>query len=1236
MKNQPYTINLSKVCRLCFVEKTDLSPIFDNSSIPDLSLKIKQCVSIEVSSGDQLPDRICSDCFVKIRNWITFKENCTEADTNLKNYVKTTFKEESGEAYESISVKNRSNSFVQPAFVQNNTSEENRISPDVIDTITEDVSMESDSTNQLISEETPNSSDKSLLFTCEICKETFTSSNDLVDHKVNCYLDSSIDSVIPSTADEPEVTSNESESDYTRESVDNEVQSYFQSSPRIRETDDSPMDVSRASPNFVNVPDDNVMVSKVEADVAREPKIIKNDNEFDRLSALRVRENSNTPSRLLIRTDIHREDVPRDLLTNHNLIVPESAADFVENPEVISHQYDPNQMNKSENEYADSFHRSSLPICKIEVLDSTPSDGFVDSKNAVFINGIKPDRSNELFHEEVSSLDQLPCQTYNGNEISNYSPHTMNSEYPLKNEVVTAEDFSQIVRNTVNEFVDVTEHKLNDFYDKSSRNRRSNVRAAKKPRSTRSNKVPYETEYVDLDSYQSHFLDEDRQNIRKPKRRSWRKPFYCDKCGKNFSTERGLLLHNRKLPFCENSVQFKCKKCEYSTHDSHNLKYHLKTTHLEGTFCCETCGKSFGNAIALLGHRRRVHLRANSSWKGNFICSYCKKIFLYKNTLQAHMRNHYIYQCIQCDKKFIDEKALRLHERFHTSSSILKCELCDFTTQSRMLINDHMLNVHGTVGSIRCKQCGESFKTKVARDQHCKSVHSGICCEQCGESFKNKSARDEHVISAHLMNKMKRTGDKSEPLMIKKVCTRDKSEPFICDYCKKSYITKAQLRSHIEWKHMIEECVCKICEKRFRSNPSLKQHHRLHHLNNESFMCEICNHKCNSYYHLQQHFEVHSGERQYVCPACKMRFTNKRSLEEHEITHENDGQFFCLGCQKYFTSRKILQEHIKIHIGQSADGTSKLYVCVDCGKTYDSYFKLTSHRKMHPGELNCSHCQKQCTSRKSLKCHLESHESKESFPCEICNELCVGKRALKVHLKTHKSVDIQSKELFACEICDFKCSLRDDLHDHLRTHVVEQPSVLLIRNETVTLENNSENNAGTRSFNGKSKSHTNAPKKSLPCEIRNEEPASQDHDRIHTEVDIAPKELYTCEICDISYENAARLEDHFGIHTGENNCKICFQTFDQKSALQNHLRIHKEIENATKKLFTCEICDQSCENAADLNDHFKIHTGEKQRYTCNICFKNFSSLDFLLFHKRSHSPEFIPANSKPIDTIVID
>lgn len=66
--------------------------------------------------------------------------------------------------------------------------------------------------------------------------------------------------------------------------------------------------------------------------------------------------------------------------------------------------------------------------------------------------------------------------------------------------------------------------------------------------------------------------------------------------------------------------QYECLKCNKKFTQLHSLNKHSKM-HIESTFICELCGKSFGCQSHLKRHLKEAHEPKNSS----FTCTICGK-----------------------------------------------------------------------------------------------------------------------------------------------------------------------------------------------------------------------------------------------------------------------------------------------------------------------------------------------------------------------------------------------------------------------------------------------------------------------------------------------------------------------------------------------------------------------------------------------------------------------------------
>jgi zinc finger protein 362/384 len=92
------------------------------------------------------------------------------------------------------------------------------------------------------------------------------------------------------------------------------------------------------------------------------------------------------------------------------------------------------------------------------------------------------------------------------------------------------------------------------------------------------------------------------------------------------------------------------------------------------------------------------HLTSHDKSKGKFLeCDHCKKKFIGKSVLAAHIRGHMgvkPYKCRYCQVGFRIASTQKAHERLHTGETPYHCPLCENKYTQLSNLKSHFKNNH--------------------------------------------------------------------------------------------------------------------------------------------------------------------------------------------------------------------------------------------------------------------------------------------------------------------------------------------------------------------------------------------------------------------------------------------------------------------------------------------------------------------------------------------------------------
>ena len=278
-----------------------------------------------------------------------------------------------------------------------------------------------------------------------------------------------------------------------------------------------------------------------------------------------------------------------------------------------------------------------------------------------------------------------------------------------------------------------------------------------------------------------------------------------------------------------------CLFCPKTFRSPSDIKCHIVKHTGKKDYKCNICLQRFGYVRALKRH-------INSHGELNEECTKCGKKFPHEDNLKLHMKTHDItgsFICSFCSKLFKRKQHLTTHEKKHTGEKPFKCEFCDERFTEMRSLKAHTLKDHKSLNQVVlpqkqsiCETCGKSFRTKSKLKDHM-DIHSGSKqhkCLQCEAQFYVKSALGAHMLR-HKVNYSCNVCDKSfsDRGNLRKHKISQHSESYPCLRCKFRAGAPSDLRLHEKSKHCNVRHECDICKVSFKWSGTLKRHKEERH-----------------------------------------------------------------------------------------------------------------------------------------------------------------------------------------------------------------------------------------------------------------------------------------------------------------------------------------------------------------------------------------------------------------------
>ncbi|XP_023597679.1 zinc finger protein 1 homolog isoform X4 [Trichechus manatus latirostris] len=240
---------------------------------------------------------------------------------------------------------------------------------------------------------------------------------------------------------------------------------------------------------------------------------------------------------------------------------------------------------------------------------------------------------------------------------------------------------------------------------------------------------------------------------------------------------------------------------------------------------------------------------------------------------------------------------------------------------------------------------------------------------------------------------------------------------------------KEAIFKHQKIKNLVQPFICNYCDKTFSFKSLLISHKRIH-TGEKPYECNVCkktfSHKAN----LIKHQRIHTGEKPFECPECGKAFTHQSNLIVHQRAHMEKKPYECSDCGKTFAQKFELTTHQRIHTGE------RPYECNECAKTFFKKSNLIIHQKIHTGEkrYECSECGKSFIQNSQLIIHMRTHTGEKPYECTECGKTFSQRSTLRLHLRIHTG-----EKPYECSECGKAFSRKSRLSVHQRVHIGDKP-----------------------------------------------------------------------------------------------------------------------------------------------------------------------------------------------------